>query len=90
MAWMAWTGPTALFFALIALALVLMTLAEVKWPTRETRGWLPISTTRGDRFFISLLSAAYVHLAWLAALDLPVAYASIIALLLAFLIMRWG
>ncbi len=30
------------------------------------RGVLGIVTTRGDRLFISLLSAAYVHLIWLA------------------------
>lgn len=90
MAWMAWTAPTAIFFALIAVSLVLMTLAELKWPTRQTRGWLPISTTRGDRFFISLLSGAYIHLAWLATLELHIAYASLIALAMAILIMRWG
>ncbi len=90
MAWMAWTTPTALFFACIALALVILTLAELKWPTRETRGWIPISTTRGDRFFISLLGAAYVHLAWLATTELHIAYASLIAIALAILIMRWG
>ena len=30
------------------------------------RGVLGIVTTRGDRLFISLLSAGYVHLMWLA------------------------
>ncbi len=28
----------------------------------RAKGFLPISTTRGDRFFIGLLSAAYIHL----------------------------
>ena len=31
------------------------------------RGILAIDTTRGDRLFISLLLAAYIHLIWLAA-----------------------
>ncbi len=30
------------------------------------KGFLPIATTRGDRLFIGLLSAAYVNLIWWA------------------------
>ncbi len=33
-------------------------------PTRLRKGFLPIATTRGDRLFIGLLSAAYINLAW--------------------------
>ena len=90
MQWMAWTLPTALFFAGIGLSLVLLTWAELKWPTSEAKGLLPIKTTRGDRFFISLLVAAYVHLAWLATLDLSIVFASILSLGIAAVIMRWG
>ena len=65
--WMAWTWQTALFFGLIALALAAMTLWELRSPGGGARrGFLGIRTTRGDRLFISLLLAAYIHLAWLA------------------------
>ena len=64
--WMAWTLPVAVFFACIVVMLVLMTLWEIKSPTVERRGFLPISTTRGDRLFIGLLGAAYVNLAFVA------------------------
>ena len=90
MAWMAWTLPTAIFFAGIALALTAMTLAELKWPTTERRGLLPIATTRGDRFFISLLSVAWLHLAWLGLTDLSLVFASLLAIGLTAFIMRWG
>lgn len=90
MQWMAWTLPTALFFIGIGLSLAALTLAELKWPTREARGWLPIKTTRGDRFFISLLVAAYVHLTWLASIDLSIVIASVISIAIAIVIMRWG
>ncbi|WPB56709.1 DUF2160 domain-containing protein [Xylophilus sp. GOD-11R] len=63
-AWMAWTTPVAVFFVCVALMLAGMTVWEIKSPTVERRGWLPISTTRGDRLFIGLLSAAYVNLIW--------------------------
>jgi predicted small integral membrane protein len=64
--WMAWTLPVAVFFTCIVLMLVGMTLWELKAPTALRKGWLPIATTRGDRLFIGLLSAAYVNLAFVA------------------------
>jgi predicted small integral membrane protein len=63
-AWMVWTVPVAVFFTCIVLLLVGMTIWEIRSPTVERRGFLPIPTTRGDRLFIGLLSAAYVNLAF--------------------------
>ena len=64
--WMAWTLPVAVFFCCIALMLAGMTVWEIKSPTVERKGWLPIVTTRGDRLFIGLLAAAYVNLGFVA------------------------
>jgi predicted small integral membrane protein len=88
--WMAWTWPTAAFFACIALMLAAMTALEIAWPTVLRRGVLPIRTTRGDRLFIGLLGAAYIHLAWLGLADLPLWYGSVLALVWGACIMRWG
>ncbi|RLB93909.1 MAG: hypothetical protein DRH26_02705, partial [Deltaproteobacteria bacterium] len=63
--WMAWTLPTAIFFITIGLILISMTVWQVFSPTIERKGFLPISTTRGDRLFIGLLGSAYIHLAWI-------------------------
>ena len=63
---MAWTLPVAVFFSCIVLMLIAMTLWELKSPTVERRGFLPIATTRGDRLFIGLLAAAYLNLAFVA------------------------
>jgi predicted small integral membrane protein len=90
MSWMAWTLPTALFFIGIGLALIAMTVWSLLSPAPARRGFLPLETTRGDRFFISLLSAAFVHVIWLASTDANVLIASAMALLLAFVLMRWG
>jgi predicted small integral membrane protein len=65
-AWMAWTLPVAIFFTSIVLMLVGMTVWEIKSPTVMRKGFLPIETTRCDRLFIGLLSAAYVNLAFVA------------------------
>jgi predicted small integral membrane protein len=64
--WMAWTLPVAVFFTCIVLMLIGMTVWEIKSPTVLRKGLLPIATTRGDRLFIGLLSAAYVNLGFLA------------------------
>ena len=45
--------------------LVAMTVWEIKQPTVMRKGFLPIATTRGDRLFIGLLSAAYVNLVFI-------------------------
>lgn len=62
--WMAWTLPVAVFFTCIVLMLAGMTLWEIKSPTVMRKGFLPITTTRGDRLFIGLLGAAYINLAF--------------------------
>ena len=63
-AWMTWTTPVAVFFICIALMLACMTVWEIKSPTVMRKGFLPLETTRGDRLFIGLVSAAYVNLAF--------------------------
>jgi predicted small integral membrane protein len=99
--WMAWTTPVAVFFVCIVLMLAGMTAWEIKSPTMMRKGFLPIETTRGDRLFIGLLSAAYVNLlfigisgkltAWLSLEAEPSIWISFVAsMLLLALIMRKG
>ncbi|SIO63558.1 Predicted small integral membrane protein [Bradyrhizobium erythrophlei] len=64
-AWMAWTLPTAIFFALLSLTLGAMTWLAVAYPEAERVGILRIPTTRGDRLFISLIMTAVIHLVWI-------------------------
>src|ERR1700750_3169854 len=65
-AWMAWTLPTAIFFALLACTLAVMTWLAIAYPEAERVGALRIPTTRGDRLFISLITAAVIHLLWIS------------------------
>lgn len=90
MTWMAWTLPTAIFFGAIAATLMFLVFLELKKPTVMARGWLPMSTTRGDRFFVSLLGSALIHLLWLGLTTLDVLYASGLAVLWFALIMTKG
>jgi predicted small integral membrane protein len=64
--WMYWTPEVALFFVCVVVMLAGMTVWEMRVPTVERKGFLPIATTRGDRLFIGLLAAAYVNLGWVA------------------------
>ncbi|QLC72508.1 DUF2160 domain-containing protein [Pseudomonas sp. LPB0260] len=90
MDWMAWTLPTGLFFGAIAVLLAGMTVWEIRSPCVERKGFLPISTTRGDRLFIGLLGSAYLHLLVVGATDWSVWIASLLSLLWLFAVMRWG
>ena len=65
-AWMAWTLPTAIFFVMLASTLGVMMWLAVAYPEAERVGVLRIPTTRGDRLFIGLLTAAWLNLAFVA------------------------
>jgi predicted small integral membrane protein len=88
--WMAWTWQTATFFGVIGLLLVIMMIWEWRRPGgAPRRGVLRLTTTRGDRLFISLLSAAYIHLGWLAFLEVPLWGATAVAVVFAGLVFRF-
>lgn len=88
--WMAWTMPTAIFFITIACLLIGMTIWQAKAPSGERKGFLPITTTPGDRLFIGLLSSAYINLAWLGLTSLSLWFAFVIAVIWMIVLMRWG
>jgi predicted small integral membrane protein len=103
-AWMAWTPATGLFFVFIASMLGLLTVLALRYPETERVGILTIPTTRGDRLFISLLGAAFIHLIFLAVFGpetfttLPIAggvevsrlwIATALSLLYAAAVFRW-
>ena len=90
MSWMVWTLPTAIFFSSIAAMLAGMTVWEIRSPSVERKGFLPISTTRGDRLFISLLSAAFIHLGIVGFTSLSILVASAISVVWLLIVMRWG
>lgn len=90
MAWMVWTLPTIIFFSAIAAILVGMTAWEVVSPTVERKGFLPITTTRGDRLFIGLLSTAYIHLVVVGFTDITIWFALALSVVWLLILMRWG
>lgn len=71
--WMAWTPVTFLLFCCIFGAMaIIATLEIVKFRDGiERKGVLGLTTTLGDRLFITLLGTAYIFLAWLGIMGQP-------------------
>ena len=89
MAWMAWTWPTAAFFAVIAALLLAFAILAIRYPETPRTGVLGIETTRGDRLFITLLGSAFINLAWLGLTDLAQWQALILCAVYAAAVFRW-
>ena len=71
--WMAWTPATLAVFAGIFAAMGVLTVLEIRRPGGAPRdGALGLTTTRGDRLFLSLLGTSFIFLAWLGLVGQPV------------------
>ena len=90
LSWMAWTLPTAIFVISIFLILVAITIWQTVSPSMERRGFLPIPTTPGDRFFIGILTSIYIFLAWVGLTSLSLWILLVIAVSWIIIVMRWG
>lgn len=90
LSWMSWTLPTAIIFVVIAAILLVMTVFEVVSPCVERKGFLPISTTRGDRLFIGLVASAYIQLLFLGLTDWSLWIALAVSVVLVAILLRWG
>ncbi len=87
--WMAWTWQTAVFWLFILSLLLAMAMWEKFSPGgNPRRGILGLDTTRGDRLFISLMVAAWIHLGWLFVAGPPLLGAAIASVVVAILIFR--
>ncbi|MFQ6548196.1 DUF2160 domain-containing protein [Aestuariibius sp. 2305UL40-4] len=87
--WMAWTWPTAAFFAVIATLLIAFTILAIRYPETPRTGILGIETTRGDRLFITLLGSAFINIAWLGFTDLAQYWALVICAVYAAAVFRY-
>ncbi len=71
--WMAWTPATLAFFIFIFFCIASMGFLEFRNPGGAPRhGILGLDTTRGDRLFITLLGSAYIFIAWLFFIGVPI------------------
>lgn len=87
--WMAWSGAGAVFFAVIAAALIAMIIWGIVAPEAPRRGILGLDTTPGDRLFLTLLGSAFIQLIWLFFFGAPLWGSLSIALLYGAAVFRW-
>ncbi len=66
--WMYWTLPSLLAIGGLFAAIALMAAWDMIAPSTLRRGFFPIQTTRGDRFFIGVISMIAIFLIYLAFL----------------------
>jgi predicted small integral membrane protein len=63
--WMAWTWETAVFFGFIIAMLVILTVLAIYRPETPRTGILFFPTTRGDRFFVTMIGSAFIFIFWM-------------------------
>ena len=80
LSWMAWTWPTAALFLCIAFGVA---------PSEERAHAFGITTTRGDRFFVSLLGTALIELAWMGLFGDYFLASAAVCLLYSWAVFRW-
>ena len=89
--WMYWTTPSALVFIILFAAIVGMGVWDRFSPGYARKGLLPMLTTRGDRFFVAVMTLVGVHLLWLGVLGVTLIWAPLAISAAAFVtILRWG
>ena len=88
--WMAWTWQTGVFFVLLGAALAVMTLLAARRQETPRVGILRFPTTRGDRLFVTLLGAAFIHILWLGLVGGDLWPAGVISVLFGAAMFRWA
>lgn len=90
-AWMEWTPPTFGLFVTVISSLVMMTIWDIRSPSVPRKGFLRIPFTRGDRYFLSIVTLVGTVIVWIAFLpDLDWRYALAVAAVLIVIFVRWG
>lgn len=89
--WMQWTPQTFVLFIGIITSLVILTIWDIRSPSVPTKGFFPVPLTRGDRFFLSLVTIVGTFFIFMAFLpDVDPVFALPVAGVLSLILMRFG
>jgi predicted small integral membrane protein len=89
--WMYWTIPSAIGIGGLLCVIGAMAVWDRASPSVARAGFLPMPTTRGDRFFIVVMSVIGVHLIWLALFGTGLLWiATSLAAIWCGMVAKWG
>jgi predicted small integral membrane protein len=78
---MAWTWQTAVFFGFVGFMLIVLTVLAIFRPETPRVGILRFPTTRGDRFFVTMIGSGYIFIFWMRFSGGPLWYPLAISVL---------
>lgn len=88
--WMVWTFPVAIVFIGVFILIIGMTLWGHYSPPKIHKGFLRITTDRGDRVYISYISFAFFMICWIAFVEGALYVGVGLGVALAAVILKWG
>ena len=87
---MVWTLPVAIVFISVLFLIVGMTIWGHYSPPKIHKGFLGITTDRGDRVYISYISFSFFMICWIALVEGSLYVGVGLGVALAATIVRWG
>jgi len=90
MEWMFWTRETTIVFGILGSALLILAILDYYRRSTPRKGFLPMRTTRGDRFFFGMIFIIVIGFLWLVFVPFSTKFCSIPALVVFFIIQIWG
>jgi predicted small integral membrane protein len=88
--WMAWTTPIAIVFTSVVIIIAGMTIWGHYSPPKVHKGFLRITTDRGDRLYIAYISAAFFMVCFIGLVEGSLYVGVGIAAAIAAVILKWG
>ena len=89
-----WVHPVWQFglgMAIFVSFIPIIAFINVKWKLQPRKGFLPMESTLGVRFFIGMMAFIYIHLLWLLIVPtFSIVIPFMLSLALLFATMKWG
>ncbi len=58
--------PTAIILIGLITFLTILTIWDLRSPNSERKGFFPVAFSRGERFFLSIVTLIGIHIIWIA------------------------
>ena len=89
--WMHWHIASVIGVLIFVGAIVGLNVWHAISPGYARKGFLPMTTTRGERAFLSILSFMFINILWLAFVPkIHIIWSLPISAVLIFIMLKWG